>query len=51
MRITTYLDKVDDSVSFNVEGSDFYGTGQLITKEYGLFCMDSSWKITHALDN
>jgi ABC-type polysaccharide/polyol phosphate transport system ATPase subunit len=44
-----YLDKIDDSVFFNVEGSDFYGTGQLITKEYGLFCMDFSWKITHAL--
>jgi ABC-type polysaccharide/polyol phosphate transport system ATPase subunit len=46
-----YLDKLDGSVFFNVEGSDFYGTGQLITKEYGLFCMDFSWKITHALDD
>lgn len=45
------LDKVDDLVSFNVEGSDLYGTGQLITKEYGLFCMDFSWKITPTLDD
>ena len=40
-----YLDKVDDSVIFNIEGSDFYGTGQLISKEYGLFCMDFKWEI------
>ncbi|KKH47218.1 ABC transporter ATP-binding protein [Methanosarcina sp. 1.H.A.2.2] len=46
-----YLDKVDDIVSFNVEGSDFYRTGQLITKEYGLFCMDFTWKITHTFDS
>lgn len=46
-----YLDKVDDVVSFNVEGSDFYGTGQLITREYGLFCMDFMWKITHSFDS
>jgi ABC-type polysaccharide/polyol phosphate transport system ATPase subunit len=46
-----YLDKIDDSLFFNVEGSNFYGTGQLITKEYGLFCMDFTWKIIPALDN
>jgi lipopolysaccharide transport system ATP-binding protein len=46
-----YLDKVDDLVSFNIEGSDFYGTGQLITREYGLFCMNFTWKITHSFDS
>ncbi|MDD4690395.1 MAG: ABC transporter ATP-binding protein [Eubacteriales bacterium] len=42
-----YLDKIENSVSFTVEGSDYYGTGQLITNYYGLFCMDFNWKIVH----
>lgn len=45
-----YLDKIDDGVSFMVEGADYYGSGQLISKEYGLFCMDFEWKITQDLE-
>lgn len=42
-----WLDKIDEGVSFMVEGSDVYGTGQLVTKDYGFFCMDFNWRITH----
>jgi len=42
-----YLDKIENLVSFIVEGSDLYGTGQLITKYFGLFCMDFNWNIVH----
>ena len=42
-----YLDKIENSVSFMVEGSDLYGTGQLVTKYFGFFCMDFNWKIVH----
>jgi len=44
-----YLDKIEDGISFTVEGSDYYGTGHLISKYYGLFCMDFNWKIVHEI--
>ncbi len=46
-----YLDKIEEGISFIVEGSDYYGTGHLITKYYGLFCMDFNWKIVHEINN
>jgi lipopolysaccharide transport system ATP-binding protein len=45
-----YLDKIDDGVYFTVEGADYYGSGQLISKEYGLFCLDFEWRITQDLN-
>lgn len=45
-----YLDKIENAISFTVEGSDFYGTGQLVTKYFGLFCMDFNWEIVHEIE-
>jgi lipopolysaccharide transport system ATP-binding protein len=40
-----YLDKIENSVYFDIEGADVFGTGQLITKDYGLIYLESEWKI------
>jgi lipopolysaccharide transport system ATP-binding protein len=48
--VRVWLDQIDNGVSFMVEGADYYGSGQLISKEYGLFCMDFEWKITQKLN-
>ncbi len=45
-----YLDKIENAVSLIVEGADIYGTGHLITKYFGLFCMDFNWKIVHDIE-
>lgn len=44
-----WLDIIDNEVYFFVEGADYYSSGQLISKEYGLFCIDFEWKITQDL--
>jgi len=46
-----YLDKVENSVFFNIEGADVYGTGQLLTQEYGLFYLVSEWEIQPDTDS